>query len=75
LARSPARRQILAADTASTLPDWLAQSLIRAGLPLQVNPGFTDPTLVGQFVTPPIVKAFFEEKRIAPLKKWWQFWR
>jgi len=69
------RRRAVLDHAGSTLPEWLAQDLIRAGLPFQVNPGITDKSLLGQFVTPPLVVSFLDEKRVQPTRRWWQFWR
>ena len=72
----PDRRSRALAEVHQTLPDWLAQDLIRAGLPLDINPGITDRSLSGQFVTPPLVGEFLAQKRIvAPPRRWWRFWR
>ena len=65
--RDVRRRALAEADV--TLTDWLAQMLIRAGLPLEVNPGIGDRSLIGQFVTPDPVLEFFSEKRVQPARR------
>jgi hypothetical protein len=72
----PDRRTKALAEVERTLPDWLAQDLIRAGLPLEVNPGITDRSLSGQFVTPPLVGEFLAQKRVvAAPRRTWRCWR
>ena len=71
----PERRTKALAEVHQTLPDWLAQDLIRAGLPLDINPGIADPSLAGRFLTPPLVEAFLTQKRTLPPRRWWQFWK
>lgn len=67
----PAQQAAALADPFTTLPEWVAQSLLRAGVPLSIDPGFNSGATAGNFSIPPEFHQFMAQKRAAPRRRWW----
>ena len=70
----PQRREVLE-EFAGTLPEWMSQSLLRAGVPLNINPGLAAGSTAGEFLAPKECLDFVERKRVeaaTPRKRFWK---
>jgi hypothetical protein len=52
-------------DPADPLPEWIAQNLLRAGIPLTLRAGFDSDAPTGIWKVPPEVREFLATKRVA----------
>jgi hypothetical protein len=71
-----AQRTAVLEELGRNMPEWMAESLLRAGVPLGINPGLAVGSTLGEFLVPPECRAFVERKRLAavalPPKRFWQ---
>lgn len=68
----PQRKEVLE-EFDGHLADWMAQGLLRAGVPLSIDPGLAPGSTAGSFLVPRELIDFVDAKRRQPERKK-RFW-